>query len=165
MTTRSARLAAYFNVLRRKVTSPVHGRSFNLAYQNAGWGLLVSFFRFSTSLNNLVVYDLDRGLIPIEKTAQFKLARDLMHSDSAGPGALAYEAYVSKHNGEKYELIRSSVNRMQSLMAACVAGAEFSIFVAWHPEMEKFVVRDGFHRLACLAASRLHEEVHCQLVV
>jgi hypothetical protein len=70
-------------------------------------------------------------------------------------------AYVRIYSSAENKYVKGRTRRFDGLILAYKRGAKFEIAVRWNSSSGVFLVVDGFHRLACVAAIDPGSPVKC----
>jgi len=127
----------------------------------AGWGEPVGFFSLDSKVNLLRTVHVERGPIKIEDSPHYAYVRSVMSGFDDPYSKEDWLEYVRIYSSAENKYVQERIRRFDELISAYSQGAKFEIAVRWSSSLGVFLVVDGFHRLACVAAIDSGRSVKC----
>jgi len=126
-----------------------------------GMGRARRVFSLDSEVSLLRAVHAERGPIRIEDSPHYAYVRSIISRFDGQFSKEDWLGYVRVHSAAGNKYVQEKMLRFDALIAASIRGAEFEIVVRWNSSLGVFLVVDGFHRLACVAAIDPGKRVRC----
>ena len=110
------------------------------------------FFSLDSEANLVRAVHAERGPIRIEGGSYYAYVRSVIFRLDGKFRKEDWLEYVQVYSGAGNQSVQQRMFRFDALISAYNRGAEFETAVRWHSSSGTFLVVEGFHCLACMAA-------------